>query len=248
MLVVQLVCEFKSELLQHNRCSRGHLQRSAVFVGGCFGLCCVFLSHCGFVFRQKQIALKKRQWHVEHGSQQPDWIWQLCPSGEHLDFTGFGATLTRGTSFRGRGTIFGFWKMEITECVLFFLMVPFMNKGTTYKHTEKRFMPLVEWKYRSATYQHTNPLSFILSPPGEQGSHSSIVPKPCWNNISTVWLGQKAAEPLHVQSHLLHVFPHPCVCSGTAGTHMQRIKIKGKEPKGKVKISFSRWRQLVILL
>eukprot|EP00064_Thunnus_orientalis_P018989 superscaffoldBa00004569_g19098 len=64
----------------------------------------------------KQIALKKRQWHVAHGSQQPDWGEQLCASREHLGIAGSGATLEGGGgAFGGTGATFGFWKMERTE-------------------------------------------------------------------------------------------------------------------------------------
>lgn len=63
------------------------------------------------------MALKKRQWHEAHGSQQPDWGKQLCASSEQLGFTGLGTTLAvgGGRSFEGTGTSLGFWKVERTE-------------------------------------------------------------------------------------------------------------------------------------
>lgn len=60
------------------------------------------------------MALKKRQWHEAHGSQQPDWGKQLCASSEQLGFTGLGTTLVAGggRSFERTGTSLGFWKIK----------------------------------------------------------------------------------------------------------------------------------------
>lgn len=82
----------------------------------CVGALCVLSSYSDFILRQTQIALKKRQWHVANGSQQPDWGKQLCVSGEHFGFTGLGATLGGGgMSFRGTGATLAFWKVGRTE-------------------------------------------------------------------------------------------------------------------------------------
>lgn len=64
----------------------------------------------GIVFRQKQMVLKKRQWHVTHGSQQPDWGKQLCESWEHFGKVGTVVTLGGGErDFGTTGTTFFFW-------------------------------------------------------------------------------------------------------------------------------------------
>lgn len=70
---------------------------------------CLFFSDCDFILRQKQMTLKKRQWHVAHESQQPDWGKQLWASWEHLIFTAFGLTLAGGQiSFWAAGAPLGF--------------------------------------------------------------------------------------------------------------------------------------------
>lgn len=80
------------------------------------GVLYVFFLYKEFVIRQKQIALKKRQWHEANGSQQPDWGKQLCVNWEQFGFTGLGATLEGGRrSFGGTRTSLDLRKMERAE-------------------------------------------------------------------------------------------------------------------------------------
>lgn len=87
-----------------------------ISVSACICILYVLSSYYDVILRQKQMALKKRQWHVAHLSQQPDWGRQLCVSWEHVGFTGLGATLEGGGMlFGATGTTFGFWKVEEKE-------------------------------------------------------------------------------------------------------------------------------------
>lgn len=109
-----------NELLAHS-CGRVGLCAPLFHEHACLGFLLAFSfgalvsfmfpsCNCGLVFRQKQMLLKKRQWHETHGSQQPDWGIQLCESSEHLGKVGCGVTLVGGEGFFGAtGTTFGFW-------------------------------------------------------------------------------------------------------------------------------------------
>lgn len=78
--------------------------------------------YCPWInLRQKQMALKKRQWHKAWGSQQPNWGTQLCVSWEQLETGESSSTLTvgdgRGT-FGGTGPPLGFWRAKEKEELL----------------------------------------------------------------------------------------------------------------------------------